>query len=121
MVSFGDDTACAPDPGWTGIISRGRRFVPCGRNRRYAISVARILALHPSRVNPDAANENGPLARPACCWRIPIRDYWCTGTSVISTRRLAARPASVSLLATGRDSPAPVTMKRCWFRPLPIR
>ena len=31
----------------------------------YLYPLARILALHPSRVNPDAANENGPLARPA--------------------------------------------------------
>src|SRR3546814_5464504 len=40
-----------------------------------------------------------------------------TGTIVISTRRFWARPASVSLLAIGRVSPAPVTIMRCCMTP----
>src|SRR5690606_41528543 len=49
---------------------------------------------------------------PGCVRRQPS-----TGTMVISTRRFWARPASVSLLAIGRVSPAPVTIMRCCMTP----
>ena len=48
-------------------------------------------------------------------------DHERIGTRVISTRRFWARPDSVSLLATGRDSPAPTRMKRSRTRPFDIR
>ena len=54
--------------------------------------------------------RDGARRRPRC--RQP-----CIGTIVISTRRFCARPASVSLLAIGRVSPAPVTIMRCWVTP----
>ena len=41
----------------------------------------------------------------------------CIGTMVISTRRFCARPDSVSLLAIGRVSPAPVMIMRCCMTP----
>src|SRR5690606_33841777 len=40
-----------------------------------------------------------------------------SGTSVISTRRFWARPDSVSLLAIGRVSPAPIVIMRSRMTP----
>ena len=50
-----------------------------------------------------------------------LADYCLSGRSVSSTRRFNARPDSVSLLATGRVSPAPTVMVRSCLMPLPIR
>lgn len=54
----------------------------------------------PGRSGPDLSGRNSVLRRGQP--RI--------GTRVISTRRFWARPASVSLLAIGRLSPAPTTI-----------
>src|SRR4051812_25464165 len=47
--------------------------------------------------------------------------YCLSGKRESSTRRFAARPASLSLLATGWLSPAPMLMVRSGLTPLPIR
>lgn len=47
--------------------------------------------------------------------------YERTGTRVISTRRFAARPCSVSLLAIGRVSPAPTVIMRSRITPRELR
>ena len=66
-------------------------------------------------------NADGPHSQPVRVIRRSADRYPCTGTRVISTRRFCARPASVSLLATGRVSPAPLTIMRLLATPRPPR
>ncbi len=66
---------------------------------------------HPT--NKRTGRESGPFFFTAMSAE---HQPWI-GTRVISTRRFCARPDSVSLLATGRVSPAPDTIMRLLATP----
>ena len=68
--------------------------------------------------NVDGPRDGGPSV--ALRWKPVVRQP-DTGTIVISTRRFWARPASVSLLAIGRVSPAPMVIMRSRITPRPAR
>ena len=68
---------------------------------------------------PDLALDFDPAA--VVLFRQPDGQLAVSGTIVISTRRLACRPAGVLLSAIGRDSPIPTVISRSARTPRPRR
>lgn len=100
-----------------GVLAWGKRGCPGRRAAAEGIVQASVLPHSQSLPTPLIRRRQRQALCGGCRQAISAlsagRCYCCTGGTIfISTRRFFWRPASVSLVATGRDSPYPITSMR---------
>jgi len=90
-------------------INGGKHHISRIRNAK----VGGSTPLAGTRTSKGLIERSGPLSLRRCKRRLELLGQDCPGSDrKISTRRFAARPASVSLLATGSCEPRPAMLTR---------